>query len=310
MTGAPNRIAVVAAGSALVLATWGALALAQNRNDEAVAELDTITLPPAASGFRPDAWYLPDDDMLGFVEIPGGPFIMGSDPGVDTLAFDVEWWGEGRVQGRPGVPTFYLGRFEVTTVQFAAFAQASGHRLVDPGTLAAPPAHPVAYVAWTDAVEYARWLDATLRSSGTTPPALAALLSDGWSVRLPGEDQWEKAARGDDARIYPWGNTPRPDRARYGRSAPVPVGSFDCPECPYDVSDLSGNVWEWTRSPYQPYPYTTADDGRDLTSEALWVIRGGSFQDTEQFIRSANRGGADPGARRSFIGFRVALVRD
>jgi len=306
----PGRAAVLAAAGALVLATWGALALAPDRTDEGAGATVETTLPDELPGFRADALYLPDDTLLGFVEIPGGPFTMGSDPGVDELAFDVEWWGDGRVQGRPDVPTFYIGRFEVTTAQFAAFAKATRYRLVDPGALAAPPTHPVTHVAWTDAVQYAQWLDTTLRSSPDTPPALSTLLADGWSIRLPGEDQWEKAARGDDARIYPWGNTPRPDRAQYGRSEPLPVGNFDCPECPFGVSDMSGNVWEWTRSPYQPYPYTTADDARDLTSEALWVIRGGSFQDPEQFIRSANRGGADPGARRSFIGFRLALVRD
>ena len=173
MTGAQNRLAVLAAAGTLVLATWGALMLAQNRNDEAVALSDAITLPPVVPGFRSDAWYLPDDGMLGFVAVPGGPFTMGSDPGVDDLAFDVEWWGDGRVQGRPDVPTFYIGRFEVTTAQFAAFAKATGHRLMDPNALAAPPAHPVAYVAWTDAVEYARWLDTTLRSRHPSRPCHA-----------------------------------------------------------------------------------------------------------------------------------------
>jgi Uncharacterized conserved protein len=71
---------------------------------------------------------------------------------------------------------------------------------------------------------------------------------------------------------------------------------------------MSGNVWEWTVSPYQPYPFTDEDDLETLRMDALWVMRGGSFGDPEQMIRAANRGGADPGARRPFIGFRVALV--
>lgn len=87
------------------------------------------------------------------------------------------------------------------------------------------------------------------------------------------------------------------------------VGSFECPECPYGLSDMSGNVWELTRSPYRPYPYDPATDDIDLEPDALWVMRGGSFTDPDQNIRAAIRGGADPGARRPFIGFRVVLTR-
>jgi formylglycine-generating enzyme required for sulfatase activity len=68
-------------------------------------------------------------------------------------------------------------------------------------------------------------------------------------------------------------------------------------------------VYEWTRSPYQPYPYDAADDRDGLDEQALWVMRGGAFGDPAQNVRAANRGGADPGARRAFIGFRLALSR-
>jgi formylglycine-generating enzyme required for sulfatase activity len=90
----------------------------------------------------------------------------------------------------------------------------------------------------------------------------------------------------------------------------MPVGSFSCPECAFGLFDMSGNVWEWTRSPYQPYPYDTADDREGLAADALWVMRGGHFGDPEQYVRTAVRGGADPGVHRPFIGFRLALVRD
>jgi formylglycine-generating enzyme required for sulfatase activity len=72
---------------------------------------------------------------------------------------------------------------------------------------------------------------------------------------------------------------------------------------------MAGNVWEWTRSPYQPYPYDPSDDRTGLDKDALWVMRGGGFADGPQLIRTTTRGAAEPGARRPFIGFRVAISR-
>jgi formylglycine-generating enzyme required for sulfatase activity len=257
---------------------------------------------------RADAWWLPDDPLLGFTEIPAGSFLMGSDPAVDPQAFDNERWSAEARQGLVDLPAFYLGRYEVTTAQFRAFVEATGFS-ADPQALAAGPDHPVSAVSWPDALAYCRWLDRVLRDSPLTPPELAARLRDGWSVSLPTEAQWERAARGGDGRIYPWGNEPNRDRANYGRTATTAVGSVACPECAFGVFDMSGNVWEWTRSPYQPYPYTEADDRDNLDADALWVMRGGHFGDPEQNVRAATRGGADPGARRPFIGFRLAIAR-
>lgn len=268
------------------------------------------TILPAApvelAGFRASAWFLPDAPLLGFVEISGGTFLMGNDTRTDAMAFENERWSASQAQGTVDLPTFYLGRYEVTVAQFAAFVREAQVE-VDARALQDPSNHPVSSVSWPDALAYARWLDGVLRQSSETPPQLAELLAAGWRVTLPTEAQWEKGARGTDGRRYPWGATPGRDRANYGGSGTVPVGTYPCPECPFGLFDMSGNVWEWTRSPYQPYPVTSDDDTETLADDALWVMRGGSFSDTEQNVRTAVRGGGDPGARRPFMGFRLAI---
>lgn len=257
----------------------------------------------ASGASAPPAAALPD-----FVEIPGGPFAMGADPAADPLAFDNERWSPSQGTGTVDVPTFYLARHEVMVAQFAAFARASSWR-VDPQALAGPPAHPVVFVSWPDALAYCRWLEGELKRAPEAPARVKQLLAEGWRVTLPSEAEWEKAARGTDGRRYPWGSEPRRDRANYQNQGTAPVGTYPCPECAHGLADMSGNVWEWTSSPYQPYPYDASDDRANLDADALWVMRGGSFGDPARQVRTSARGAADPGARRAFIGFRVALVK-
>lgn len=302
---------VLLAALALVASVWLALQLSRTMPASSDEPART-TVPPIGDvpGFRADAWYLPGDELLGFVEVPGGPFAMGSDPARDTTAFDIERWSAESAQGSVDVPTFLIGRYEVTVAQYAAFVAHSGHGVADEQALSAPPDHPVGSVAWTDAVAYTRWLQARLEEWSDTPPELRRLFDEGWRVGLPSEAEWEKAARGTDGRIYPWGDEPRADRANYLSRAASQVGTYGCPECPFELYDMAGNVWEWTRSPDQPYPYDPGDDREALEAEALWIMRGGSYADPAHFVRAANRGRADPGVRRPFIGFRVVLSRD
>ncbi|MEX2584303.1 MAG: SUMF1/EgtB/PvdO family nonheme iron enzyme [Gemmatimonadota bacterium] len=307
----PGRLAV----TAVLVAVASAIAAAMYYPFEdtvisAGATGAPLTAETAAdpSRFSPDAWYLPADPMLGFVAVPAGPFIMGSDPAVDPQAFENERWSETSAQGTVDLSAFYIGRYEVTVAQFRAFVEDSDH-VVDEQTLSRPADHPIVGVSWTDALAYARWLERKLRESPTTAAELQRLLETGWHLTLPTEAQWEKAARGSDGRIFPWGDQPRSDRANFAAAGTLPVGSFDCPECSYGLHDMSGNVWEWTRSPYQPLPYSEADDREGLEADALWVMRGGSFADPPELVRAALRGGADPGVRRPFIGFRLVISK-
>ncbi len=292
--------------AAILVAVTGWL-YSQRPDGTAAATPLFVSDKPDLPGFRADKWFLPDDELLGFIEIPAGPFRMGSDAKVDPLAFDNERWSASSDQGTVDLEAFYIGRYEVTVAQFRAFVEATAFR-ADAQALGGAPNHPVSFVSWPDALSYCRWLEATLREWPHTPPELSRLLGDGWRVTLPTEAQWEKAARGTDGRIYPWGNEPRQDRANFRSASVTPVGRFPCPECPFDQSDMSGNLWELTRSPYRPYPYDPREDNLDLDAEALFVMRGGSYGDTDQNIRAAIRGGVDPGARRPFIGFRVVLT--
>ena len=240
----------------------------------------------------------PKPQAPGFVEVPAGPFTMGTEKALDPLAFDNERWSPAAGEGTVDLPAFYIAQREVTVAEFTKFAQAAKWS-VDPRALSAPPDHPVTHVSWPDAIAYCRWLESNMK----------ATLPAGWHVTLPTEAQWEKAARGTDRRRFPWGGEPRKDRANFGGGGTVPAGQLACPECAHGLSDMAGNVWEWTRSPYQPYPYTEADDRSGLEADALWVMRGGHFGDSPQLIRTTTRGAAEPGARRPFIGFRVAISR-
>jgi formylglycine-generating enzyme required for sulfatase activity len=272
-----------------------------------------IVAAPAVAGLLAGAVRMSAEPPLdphsvpAFVEIPGGAFTMGVGTDVDAQAFDNERWSPAAGQGTVDQPAFFIARTETTVAQFGAFVRAT-NRPMDARALEGPADHPVTFVSWPDAVAYCRWLETTLKENPGQQAMLAERLGAGWRVRLPTEAQWEKAARGGDGRRYPWGPEPRRDRANYESAGVAAVGQFPCPECPYGLQDMSGNVWEWTSSPYQPYPYTEADDRANLQADALWVIRGGHYGDPARMMRTTVRGGAEPGARRPFIGFRVALV--
>jgi formylglycine-generating enzyme required for sulfatase activity len=270
--------------------------------------------PPADGDSDPDATagidiasLFPDDGRLGFTPIDAGPFLMGSNPAEDRMAYGNERWSSARRQGEVTLPLYYMARHEVTVAQFRAFVDITSYTVAGDAWRGRAD-HPVTQINWTDALNYARWLQGILLDSDRTPAEIRERLSAGWQLTLPSEAEWEKAARGTDGRVFPWGWQPQRGYAQFDASDTVPAGSLNCIRCAHGLQDMAGNVWELTRSPMQPYPWNPSDNFEDLDSEALWVMRGGSYSDPVNNIRAAVRGGVDPGARRANIGFRLALV--
>lgn len=256
--------------------------------------------------FREDFLDLPDEPLLAFVEVPGGPFNMGSDLGHDRDSSDDE-----RPYHEIVLPTYYLARYPVTIGQWKAFIRGSGYQKHDPRSISGLDNCPVAYVTWLDALAYSQWLEEMLQQSPLVPPKLVTLLRDGWHITLPSESEWEKAARGDTGRIYPWGNRFDENNTNIGETGighVSPVGCFPEGASPYGILDMGGNVWEWTRSLKWPYPYV-AEDGRESKAvEGARVLRGGSFDDLRRASRCASRDSFISTGKQAYYGFRIALI--
>lgn len=196
------------------------------------------------------------------------------------------------------------------------------------------PNHPVVGVTWYEVLAFTRWLTDRWKEQGVLP--------EGWAVRLPSEAEWEKAARGGreipdrlqiisienvkadislpmkknkaPQRVYPWGNDPDSNRANYdeiGIGATSAVGCFPGGVSPYGCEEMSGNVWEWTRSLSRKYPYDPKDGRENLEApEAdIRVVRGGSFYLNRWDVRCSCRrmNYNDIRVVSIFIGFRVML---
>ena len=297
--------------------------------------------------FDPEHWYLPREPLLGFVPVPAGEFLMGSDPQKDPEAYDEE-----QPQHRLHLPTYYIARWPVTVAQFRAFVEASRYKSRRSDSLQGMDNHPVVWVTWYDALAYARWLDERLRAVAKQKQKLtharnkveqmfwSGLASGRYRVMLPSEAEWEKAARGGlrvprwpfdpqrpadfdpvnlmenplPDRIYPWSDEPDPNRANYDETdigATSAVGCFPGGASPYRVEEMSGNVWEWMRSLGGEYPYPESEGKRrkreDLKARADRVVRGGAFSDEQRLVRCAVRYGDDPVFRDRDLGFRVAV---
>ena len=251
-----------------------------------------------ASAFAFAAETPPPADM---VTIPAGAFTMGSNEGPD----------DERPSHEVTLATFSIDRFPITNAEYAEFlnaisataekharfydfndADARIHRRGNRWTVDKDyDRHPVVEVSWVGAVEYCRWR----------------------GKRLPTEAEWEKAARGTDARRYPWGlELPTRRHANFGAkyNETAPVDSTPASGSAHGVRDMVGNAWQWVASAYRPYPYR-ADDGReDLKPGPVRATRGGGHDSPDSEVTTTQRGrnlSRNPAVGHHNISFRCAM---
>jgi formylglycine-generating enzyme len=232
---------------------------------------------------------LPEANARSMVPIPPGPFIMG---GRDADSPKEELPAHSVYLSR-----YYISKYPVTNMDYREFANCTGHRHPihwQRGTFPTGTGmHPVVNVSWQDALAYATWHGA----------------------RLPTEAEWEKAARGTDERHYPWGSR-FVDGERCNScgqiGATTAVNEYPEGRSPYDVWDMSGNVYEWCGDYYDGDYYrsspTTNPKGPDGGQERL--VRGGCFAETRAGLRVTFRKGVNEVATRDNIGFRVGMDGD
>jgi iron(II)-dependent oxidoreductase len=221
---------------------------------------------------------------VDMILIPAGDFTMGIDGGdpEDGPAHVVN------------LPDYEIDRFEVTNDDFALFVEATGY-VTDAENAGGQSwrryaegkgNHPVVKVTWNDAVAFCEWA----------------------GKRLPSEPEWEKAARGTDGRVYPWGNNFDASLANVkatGLRGTTAVGSFPDGASPFGVEDMAGNVWEWTADWFQAYPGNTT--GNQYFGERFRVTRGGAWFEEPPQVATYNRNAADPDiTANDDLGFRCA----
>ena len=231
---------------------------------------------------------------MEFVEVPAGNFIMGSSNQDEARE-------DGKSQHTVDIPyDYFMARYPITNAQYAAYMEVQGIKHPVRGWEKKRD-HPVVNVSWNDAMAYCRWWNDLQRNE----------LPSGVVLRLPTEAEWEKAARGTDGLIYPWGDTFDKNKCNTdegGKNATTRVGAYSPQgDSPYGAADMVGNVWEWTHSLFRKYPYE-ADDGReDENVSGDHVQRGGSFLGTNQLALAAARYRGAPGFLE-FVGFRVVVA--
>ena len=268
------------------------------------------------------------------VLVPAGEFVMGITP--DEIASLLRnpkaksaLLKDETTSHRVFLDAFYIDTYEVTNTRFEQFVQARGYRtqaehggggMIRTGvktwaqvpdanwraprgqgsSIAGLETHPVVQVSWHDAKAYCAWA----------------------GKRLPTEAEWEKAARGTDGRLYPWGNQSDGVRVNFcdrtcpfewkddsvddGYGSTAPVGSYEAGKSPYGAYDMAGNVWEWVADRYDAgyYQRSPARNPQGPTSGAQVSLRGGSWLYGALAFRTTVRSGVPPDRRNDNIGLR------
>lgn len=211
----------------------------------------------------------------------------------DNDLFDTE-----RPQHMVHLPAYEIAKNPVTNAEFHYFIWDTGYRLPKGWVGFSYPdetgPHPVTGINKIDAEAYIGWLNKRT----------------GLVFRLPNEAEWEYAARTEDGRIYPWGNTFDPWRCNTQEShkkGTTPVGNYSPGgDSILGAVDMVGNVWEWTSSIMMPYPFDPNDGRQEQRLDAKYVIRGGAWYYSRKLARCAAREGMLPNHMSPSIGFRLA----
>ncbi len=241
---------------------------------------------------------LPDSLRENFVLIEAGEFTIGRDladcNGIPNCEISLDETPAHKVT----LKSYYISKYEVTNKEYYEFVKKTKYQSPKNWQkgkyLAKEEDYPVTYVSWEDAKEYCLWL--TER--------------DGIKYRLPSEAEWEHAARGNDNRLFPWGNSWDETLAHGDRkkvNSPVAINAFinTRDSSPYNVFAMAGNVREWTNSDFAPYPNSKREAKEDDLK--CKVIRGGSFDVEPNGLRNSFRAWLLPNTIVEDIGFRLAI---
>jgi formylglycine-generating enzyme required for sulfatase activity len=240
--------------------------------------------------------------------VPEGEFVMGSSQEERAYAYRLDegktrnyGWYEKDARRKARTRAFCIDRYPATNAQYKAFMTETGHP--EPQISSEAYRRQGYLVHPYKKVEEFLWQEGSFPAGRESHPAVLVSLDDtaafcawkgaktGRRYRLPSEAEWEKAARGTDGRIFPWGNEWDPNRLNSGRrfGSTTPVSKFPQSRSPYGVYDMVGNVFQWT---------STSLDGKNS------VLKGCSWDDLPGTCRPAMRHGRPPQTKHILIGFR------
>jgi formylglycine-generating enzyme required for sulfatase activity len=283
----------VVLGAVALLLLGGGILLIRHYVPVIVAERSTARATPAPEA---GATRVREKDGAVMVYVPAGEFWMGSKEGEPGVGYDE------KPRHKVFVDAFWIDHTEVTNAQYRQCVEAKVCSSPGPGFSSSLTRenyygnpeyddYPVIGVTWDRAREYAAWVGG----------------------RLPTEAEWEYACRGPGESSYSWGNPP-PDESLLNYNGNVgdttKVGSYPGGESWCGALDVGGNVWEWTQSLYQGYPYDPADGREDLGADGSRVLRGGAYYSGADAVRCGRRDMADIRVGDGSVGFRVVVSPD